>query len=328
MRRRDNPRKAAAGGLMATWQADKRPANKIKFGKVVQRNKYYFLMVLPALITVAIFCYIPMYGILIAFQDYKMGAGFLDGPFVGLKHFKEFFDSVYFSRTLRNTFLLGIYSLIWGFPVPLIFALFINEVNNRHVKKVVQTVSYFPHFISVVVLVGMLKNFLDPNNGIVNTVIKHFGGNPIGFTNDSAWFRSLYVGSGIWQGFGWSSIIILSALTAIDVSMYESAELDGASRMQRMWYITLPNLLPTLVIIMIMNLGSVMNASLEKVLLMYNPSIWDVSDVIQTFVYRKGILEGAQSFGTAVGLFNSLINITLLVLSNKLSKKITGSSLW
>lgn len=301
---------------------------KKNYLKVLNKNKYYFLMVLPAVISVFIFCYIPMYGVLIAFQDYKIGGGILGGDWVGLKHFKNFFQSMYFGRTLKNTFLLGIYSVIWGFPVPLIFALFINEVKNRHVKKVVQTVSYFPHFISVVVLVGMVKNFLDPANGIVNTFIKAFGGDPVSFMNESGWFRTIYVGSGIWQGFGWSSIIILSALTALDPTMYESAEIDGASRMQRILHITLPNLVPTLAILLIMNLGGVMNASLEKVLLMYHPAIWDVSDVIQTYVYRKGILEGAQSFGTAVGLFNSLVNILLLVISNKAAKKMTGSSLW
>lgn len=301
---------------------------KKNYVKILNKNKYYFLMVLPAVIAVFIFCYIPMYGVLIAFQDYKTGSSILGGEWVGFKHFIHFFQSMYFGRTLKNTFLLGIYSVIWGFPVPLIFALFINEVKNRHVKKVVQTVSYFPHFISVVVLVGMVKNFLDPANGIVNTFIKALGGDPVSFMNESGWFRTIYVGSGIWQGFGWSSIIILSALTALDPTMYESAEIDGASRMQRILYITLPNLVPTLAILLIMNLGSVMNASLEKVLLMYHPAIWDVSDVIQTYVYRKGILEGAQSFGTAVGLFNSLVNILLLVVSNKAAKKMTGSSLW
>lgn len=301
---------------------------KKNYLKVLNKNKYYFLMVLPAVISVFIFCYIPMYGVLIAFQDYKIGSGILGGDWVGLKHFKNFFQSMYFGRTLKNTFLLGVYSVIWGFPVPLLFALFINEVKNRHVKKVVQTVSYFPHFISVVVLVGMVKNFLDPANGIVNTFIKAFGGDPVSFMNESGWFRTIYVGSGIWQGFGWSSIIILSALTALDPAMYESAQIDGASRMQRILHITLPNLVPTLAILLIMNLGGVMNASLEKVLLMYHPAIWDVSDVIQTYVYRKGILEGAQSFGTAVGLFNSLVNILLLVISNRAAKKMTGSSLW
>lgn len=296
--------------------------------KVLNKNKYYILMVLPAVISVFIFCYIPMYGVLIAFQNYKIGSGILGGEWVGLKHFKEFFQSIYFGRVLKNTFLLGIYSVIWGFPAPLIFALFINEVKNRHIKKVVQTVSYFPHFISVVVLVGMVKNFLDPSNGIVNTFIQAFGGDPVSFMNESGWFRTIYVGSGIWQGFGWSSIIILSALTALDPTMYESAEIDGASRMQRILQITIPNLMPTLAILLIMNLGGVMNASLEKVLLMYHPAIWDVSDVIQTYVYRKGILEGAQSFGTAVGLFNSLVNILLLVISNKAARRLTGSSLW
>lgn len=301
---------------------------KKNYVKVLNKNKYYILMVLPAVISAFIFCYIPMYGVLIAFQDYKIGSVILGGKWVGLKHFKDFFQSMYFGRVLKNTFLLGVYSVLWGFPVPLIFALFINEVKNSHVKKVVQTVSYFPHFISVVVLVGMVKNFLDPANGIVNTLIQALGGAPVSFMNESGWFRSIYVGSGIWQGFGWSSIIILSALTAFDPTMYESAEIDGASRMRRILHITLPNLVPTLAILLIMNLGGVMNASLEKVLLLYHPAIWDVSDVIQTYVYRKGILEGAQSFGTAVGLFNSLVNILLLVVSNKAARRLTGSSLW
>lgn len=301
---------------------------KQSFSKMIRKNKYYFLMALPAVISTFIFCYIPMYGVLIAFQDYHVGDSILGGEWVGLKHFFEYFDSIYFERTLKNTFLLGIYSLLWGFPVPLIFALFLNELQNRHVKKVIQTVSYFPHFISVVVLVGMVKSFLDPSNGIVNIIIQALGGEAIPFMNESGWFRTIYVASGIWQGFGWDSIIILSALTALDTEMYESAEIDGASRMQRILYITLPNLVPTLTILFIMNLGGVMGASLEKVLLMYHPAIWDVSDVIQTYVYRKGILEGAQSFGTAVGLFNSLVNITLLVISNRVAKKVTGSSLW
>ncbi len=301
---------------------------KRNYKKLWNRNKYYFLMVLPAVISVFIFCYIPMYGVLIAFQDYKIGHSILGNEWVGLKHFAEYFNSLYFGRTLRNTFLLGLYSVLWGFPIPVIFAVFLNEIRNRHAKKVIQTVSYFPHFISVVVLVGMVKNFLDPDTGIVNVLIRALGGSSVSFMNESGWFRTIYVASGVWQGFGWSSIIILSALSSLDPTMYESAEIDGASRMKRILYITLPNLVPTLSVLLIMNLGSVMNASLEKVLLMYHPAIWDVSDVIQTFVYRKGILDGAQSFGTAVGLFNSAVNILLLVIANKTSKKVTGSSLW
>lgn len=303
-------------------------SEKKKLKKVIEKNKFYFLMVLPAVIALVVFAYIPMYGLLIAFQDYHIGSGFLDGPWVGLKHFKDFVTSMYFARTMKNTLLLGLYSVLWSFPVPIIFALFINEVKNRHVKKLVQTVSYFPHFISVVVLVGMLKNFLDPNYGIINTIIQRLGGTPINFMNESGWFRTLYVGSGIWQGFGWSSIIILSALTSIDPTVYESAEMDGANRFQKMFKITLPSIVPTLTILLIMNLGGIMNASLEKVLLMYQPAIWDVSDVVQTYVYRKGILEGAQSFGTAVGLFNSIINVSFLIIANKLARKLTGSSLW
>lgn len=315
--------------MVRAEKKQKIPDKKMKnYRKLWNRNKYYLLMVLPAVVSVFIFCYMPMYGVLIAFQDYRIGDSILSSKWVGFKHFIEYFKSIYFVRTLKNTFLLGLYSLVWGFPIPVIFAVFLNEMKNRHVKKVIQTVSYFPHFISVVVLVGMVKNFLDPSTGIINVFIKALGGSPVSFMNESGWFRTIYVASGIWQGFGWSSIIILSALTSLDPTMYESAEIDGASRMQKIIYITLPNLVPTLSVLLIMDLGKVMNASLEKVLLMYHPAIWDVSDVIQTYVYRKGILNSDQSFGTAVGLFNSAINILLLIMANKTSKKISGSSLW
>lgn len=315
--------------MVRAEKKQKIPDKKMKnYRKLWNRNKYYLLMVLPAVVSVFIFCYMPMYGVLIAFQDYRIGDSILSGKWVGFKHFIEYFKSIYFVRTLKNTFLLGLYSLVWGFPIPVIFAVFLNEMKNRHVKKVIQTVSYFPHFISVVVLVGMVKNFLDPSTGIINVFIKALGGSPVSFMNESGWFRTIYVASGIWQGFGWSSIIILSALTSLDPTMYESAEIDGASRMQKIIYITLPNLVPTLSVLLIMDLGKVMNASLEKVLLMYHPAIWDVSDVIQTYVYRKGILNSDQSFGTAVGLFNSAINILLLIMANKTSKKISGNSLW
>ncbi len=209
----------------------------VNYKKLWNRNKYYILMVLPAVISVFIFCYIPMYGVLIAFQDYKIGNSILGNEWVGLKHFMEYFKSIYFGRTLKNTFLLGLYSVLWGFPIPVIFAVFLNELKNKHVKKVIQTVSYFPHFISVVVLVGMVKNFLDPSTGIVNVLIRAFGGDPISFMNESGWFRTIYVGSGIWQGFGWSSIIILSALTSLDPSMYESAEIDGATDILRSFHV-------------------------------------------------------------------------------------------
>lgn len=315
--------------MVRAEKKQKIPDKKMKnYRKLWNRNKYYLLMVLPAVVSVFIFCYMPMYGVLIAFQDYRIGDSILSSKWVGFKHFIEYFKSIYFVRTLKNTFLLGLYSLVWGFPIPVIFAVFLNEMKNRHVKKVIQTVSYFPHFISVVVLVGMVKNFLDPSTGIINVFIKALGGSPVSFMNESGWFRTIYVASGIWQGFGWSSIIILSALTSLDPTMYESAEIDGASRMQKIIYITLPNLVPTLSVLLIMDLGKVMNASLEKVLLMYHPAIWDVSDVIQTYVYRKGVLNSDQSFGTAVGLFNSAINILLLIMANKTSKKISGSSLW
>lgn len=294
----------------------------------LNHNKYYMLMVLPSLALIIVFGYVPMYGVLIAFQDYNIGQGFLDGPWVGFKHFINFFQSMYFGRTFKNTILLGIYNILWSFPFPIIFALFINELRGKRIKKVIQTTSYFPHFISTVVVVGIMKQMLDPNMGMVNALIQLLGGDPINFFSESGWFRTLYVGSGVWQGFGWGSIIYLSALTSIDPTLYESADIDGANQVQKMLRITLPQLVPTMVIILILGIGQMMSVSFEKVLLMYNPLIYEVSDVIQTYVYRKGIVEMNFSSSAAIGLFSSVINVLFLVTANRISKKFTEISLW
>ncbi|RAV17830.1 ABC transporter permease [Paenibacillus contaminans] len=307
-----------------------RNGQSIKRGawKRITANKYLLVMLLPVLLYFLIFSYVPMYGVVIAFQDYLLGKGMLESPWVGLKHFRDFFKSIFFARTFMNTILLSVYSLVWGFWIPLVFALFLNELKGRAVKRFIQTVSYLPHFISLVVVVGMMKMFLDPMSGVINGMIAALGFDKIDFFGSSEWFRTLYVSSGIWQSFGWSSIIYLAALAGVDPTLYESADIDGASRLQKMFYITLPSLYPVTFLLLILSLGNMMSVGFEKVILMYSPATYDVSDIISTYTYRKGILEKNYSFGTAIGLFNSVINMTLLIVCNWLSRKATKHSIW
>ncbi|WP_238178033.1 ABC transporter permease [Paenibacillus contaminans] len=299
--------------------------------RTIQRlnnNKYLLMMLLPVLLYFVIFSYVPMYGVIIAFQDYLPGKSFFSSQWVGFKHFRDFFESIYFFRTIKNTFLLSIYSMIWGFWVPIAFALFLNELKDGRIKRFIQTVSYLPHFISLVVVIGMMKMFLDPSNGVINVLIGAFGGGRIDFFSSSEWFRTLYIASDIWQSFGWSSIIYLAALSGVDPTLYESADIDGASRLQKMFNITLPSLLPVTILLLILSLGNLMGVGFEKVILMYNPAVYDVSDIISTYTYRKGILEANYSYGTAMGLFNSVIGMALLVFFNWLSRKTMQQSIW
>jgi len=285
-------------------------------------------MLLPVLSYFVIFSYVPMYGVVIAFQDYLPGKSFFNSPWVGLKHFRDFFESIFFFRTLKNTVLLSIYSLIWGFWVPTAFALFLNELKDGRIKRFIQTVSYLPHFISLVVVIGMMKMFLDPTSGVINVLVSAFGGGKIDFFSSSEWFRTMYVASDIWQSFGWSSIIYLAALSGVNPTLYESADIDGASRLHKMIYITLPSLMPVTILLLILSLGSLMGVGFEKVILMYNPAVYEVSDIISTYTYRKGILEANYSYGTAIGLFNSVISMALLIFFNWLSRRTTQQSIW
>jgi len=306
------------------------PLTKRK-NRTIQRlnnNKYLLLMLLPVLSYFVIFSYVPMYGVVIAFQDYLPGKSFFNSPWVGLKHFRDFFESIFFFRTLKNTVLLSVYSLIWGFWVPIAFALFLNELKDGRIKRFIQTVSYLPHFISLVVVIGMMKMFLDPASGVINVLISALGGGKIDFFSSSEWFRTMYVASDIWQSFGWSSIIYLAALSGVNPTLYESADIDGASRLHKMIYITLPSLMPVTILLLILSLGSLMGVGFEKVILMYNPAVYEVSDIISTYTYRKGILEANYSYGTAIGLFNSLISMALLVFFNWLSRRTTQQSIW
>ena len=295
---------------------------------MLKRDRYLLAMILPILIYYIVFHYLPMSGAIIAFKDFKPGGGIYNGDWVGMKWFIQFFQSPYAFRIIRNTILLSVYSIIFGFPIPILFAICITEIRSSKLRRTIQTVSYLPHFISTVVMVGMLSNMLSMNHGIINDVIIMMGGDPINFLQDPRWFRTLYVGSGIWQGFGFSSIIYIAAINGIDVSLYEAARIDGINKFQQVYYITIPMIAPTIIILFILQLGNLMSVGFEKVFLMYNPAVYETADVISTYVYRKGINSSSYSFASAVGLFNSLINFLLVYVSNAICRKATNTSLW
>ncbi len=293
----------------------------------IKSNKMIYLMLLPVVAYFVIFKYVPLFGIQIAFKSFSPFKGILGSPWVGLDNFKSFFESYYFVRLLKNTLLISIFDIIAGFPAPIIFALLLNEIRNKRFKSTIQTISYLPHFISTVVVGGMILDFFS-RNGVVNNVLNIFGIETISFMSSPEWFRPIFIGTNIWQHMGWSSIIYLAALSGVDVQLYEAATIDGANRFKQVIYVTIPSILPTVIIMLILRLGSIMTVGFEKIMLLYNPAIYDTADVISTFVYRKGILESSYSYSTAIDLFNSVINFTLLVLVNKFSKKVSETSLW
>ncbi|PYI55238.1 ABC transporter permease [Paenibacillus flagellatus] len=287
-----------------------------------------YALLLPVVVYFILFHYVPMYGVQIAFKEFVASKGIGGSPWVGFQHFERFFDGYYFWRLIRNTLGIGLYELAVGFPVPIALALLMNEIGSKRFKKTVQTVTYAPHFLSTVVLVGMLFIFLSPRYGIVNTMIEWFGGERIAFLTEPDWFKTVYVLSGVWQQMGWSSIIYLAALTGIDPQLHEAAKVDGASRLRRIWHINLPGIRPTIVILLILNAGAILAVGFEKVFLMQNSLNMESSDVISTYVYRSGILEAQYGFSAAVGLFNSLINFVLLVTVNFVARKAGETSLW
>lgn len=289
-------------------------------------NKYIYMMLVPVLAYYAIFVYGPMYGLQIAFKDFSIGAGMWNSPWVGFKHFESFFDSYYFWRLLRNTLLLSLYELLFAFPASIVLALLLNELRSNRFKRFVQTVTYMPHFISVVVICGMLVDFLS-RDGLINNMLAWIGLERTAFLGESGWFRSIYISSNIWQSVGWGSIIYLSAMSSIDPSLYEAARVDGANRWKQTIHVTLPSIMPTIIILLILQIGNFMTVGTEKILLLYNPITYETADVIGTFLYRKGILEADYSYSAAVGLFNSVINFILLIIANALSKR-SGNNLW
>ncbi|OGO83167.1 MAG: sugar ABC transporter permease [Clostridiales bacterium GWC2_40_7] len=299
-------------------------------GKVIRdfrKNKLVYLMVLPVVVYYIIFHYGPMYGLQIAFKDYSPGLGFLKSPWVGFKHFTDFFQSIFFLRVFRNTILLSVYDLIFGFPAPIILALLLNELRSIRFKRVVQTVSYIPYFISAVVICGMIKDFT-LSDGLINDVIVLFGGERSPILQEAGKFRSIFVSSNIWQGVGWGSVIYIAALAGIDQEIYQAAIIDGAGRFRRIWHVSIPGILPTVIILLILSIGHLLSVSFEKIILLYNPSIYETADVISSYVYRKGIQQFNFSFSSAIGFFNSVLNFILLVMANYLSKKFSETSLW
>ncbi|WP_080835709.1 ABC transporter permease [Cohnella massiliensis] len=298
------------------------------FRRSAWRNWQLYALASPVIAYFLIFKYVPMYGVQIAFKEFMATLGIWGSPWIGFDHFERFFNSYYFERLIWNTLEIGLYELVVGFPVPIILALMINEVRNNKFKKMVQTVTYAPHFLSTIVMVGMIFIFLSPADGIVNRIIAWFGGESVSFMMEPEWFKSIYVLSGVWQQMGWSSIIYIAALAGIDPSLHEAARVDGASRLQRIWHVNLPGIAPTIVILLILNVGNIMAVGYEKILLMQNDLNLEASDVISTYVYRSGILDAQYSFSAAVDLFNAAINCVLLVLVNYAARKIGKTSLW
>lgn len=298
-----------------------------RLGRHLSRDRYLLLIAAIPIAYFILFQYMPMYGLIIAFKDFNPVSGVLGSPWAGFGHFEQFFHSVYLWRLLKNTVLLSFYSLIWGFPAPIVFALLLNELRVGLFKKFVQTVSYLPHFISIVIVTGMLITFL-AEDGIVNMILEKFGVGPIIFLNEPGLFRSIFVSSGVWQSFGWGSIIYLAAIAGINPQLYEAAEMDGATRWHRIRYITLPGIMSTIVILLILNVGSMLEIGFEKILLLYNPTTYVTADVVQTYVYRRGIVSADFSYGAAIGLFNNVINLCILVVANTISRKTSETSLW
>lgn len=310
---------------------------KKKQSKVVHQKSFWkrcveyralILMSLPGLAAVVIFSYIPMYGIVIAFQNYNPVDGmFAMNNWVGLKYFKQFLSNPYLFRLIRNTLLLGIYTLLWSFPAPIIFALLMDQLTNAKFKKAVQSISYMPYFISTVVIVGLVKSFCSVD-GVINVIREAFGGQAISFMTDPKYFRTIFIASNIWQGLGWGTIVYLAALSAVDPQLHEAATLDGANRWQRIRYVSWPAIIPTTTIMLILESGKIISSDFTKVLLLYNESTYETADIIGTYVYREGILGGKFEYTTAIGLLTSLLSFVMLLIANFLSKKISDNSLW
>ena len=295
--------------------------------KDFRANSYNYLLLLPAVLYYILFHYWPMYGAQIAFRNFSAAKGIYASPWVGMKYFKEFFQSFYFGRLMRNTFLLSAYNLLFGFPAPILLALMLNEVSSAVFKKTVQTITYLPHFISLVVICGIIRDFTE-GNGVINQIMVFFGKDSIPFLLKPDWFRSIFIISGIWQEVGWGSIIYLAAIAGIDQELYEAARIDGANHIQEVLHITLPGIVSTITILLILRVGRIMSIGYEKVLLLYNESTYETADIISTYVYRRGIVKAEYSFSAAVGLFNSIINLTLLVCVNKITSVVSENSLW
>lgn len=292
------------------------------------RQYELYLLALPAIVYIIIFNYAPMYGVQLAFKDFQAVKGIAGSPYVGLKYFMQFFNSYYFSTVVTNTVRLSLMAIILSFPCPILFALMLNELRSRRLRRVIQTITYAPHFISTVVLCGIIIAFLSPSSGIINIIIKALGGTAIPFMEQSAKFPWIYVISGIWQNLGWNSILYFAVLSNVDPELYEAAKIDGASRMQKIVHIDFPSLIPMIVMLTILNFGSIMSVGFEKAYLLQNNLNMETSELISTYVYKRGLIDAQYSFSTAVGLFNSVINFVLIVTVNFIAGKVGETSLF
>ncbi|MBE6883540.1 MAG: sugar ABC transporter permease [Ruminococcaceae bacterium] len=311
-------------GTVLTARNSRRLAAK----KYWQEHWQYYVLLLPAVIFIIIFAYVPMYGAQIAFRDYKVKLGFWGSEWVGLEHFKRFVTSSNFWPLLRNTLSISLYSLVAGFPAPIILAFMLNELQSSKLRKTIQMITYAPHFISAVAVCGLIHLFTQREAGVINLFITLLGGEGIDFLSEPSYFSTIYVVSGIWQELGWGTIIYLAALSGVDPQIVEASIIDGASRVQKIWYIDIPTILPTIIILLILNSGSILNVGYEKVLLLQTPLNMGTSDIISTYVYRLGIEDAQFSYTTAIGLFNSVVNLVMLSVVNYVSKRLSGSSLW
>ena len=294
--------------------------------KDIKRNWVLYLLVLPVIAYYILFHYKPMYGALIAFQDYRPARGFGE-DWVGLKHFIKFFDNPYFGRLIKNTLLISLYDLFWGFPAPIILALLFNEVKSKKFKTITQTFMYLPHFVSLVVICGMLVQF-SLTTGLFNDIAVMLGGERTPLLQRPELYRTIYVASGVWKTFGWESIIYVAALAGVDTQLYDAAKVDGAGKWKQMLHVTLPGIMPTIVIKLILRIGSMMSLGYEKTLLLYNEATYETADIIASYVYRQGLVNKDYSYAAAVDIFNSAVNIILVVTANRVSKKVSETSLW
>ena len=304
------------------------PTFLTRVAKELRRNRILYLMVLPGIIYFLVFQYYPMLGAVIAFKEYRVLDGFWGSPWVGLKNFEAIFQSTYFTNVLTNTVLISVYKLIFGLPPAVIMALLINEVRFKLFKNSVQTITYLPHFLSWIVIYGVLQVVLSPSSGLANKALEGLGASPINFLADPDWFRTVLVSSEIWKNAGWGAIIYLAALTGISPSLYEAAAVDGATRFQRIWHISIPGILPVIVLITMLNIGNLMSAGFEQVFVLYNPSVYGVGDIIDTWVYRTGVQGFQFSIAAAVGLFQGVIGFFLIITANWASKRYAGTGIW
>jgi ABC-type polysaccharide transport system, permease component len=294
----------------------------------INKDRQLLILFLPCILFYSLFRYGPMYGVIIAFKKYSVFTGILKSPWVGLKYFEQFFSNPDFLLLFKNTLLLGVYSLLWTFPFPVIFAVLLNEIKHKKFKKSIQTVSYLPSFLSLVIICSMVIDFLSPGHGLINNILEALGMQRQYFISKPEWFRTIYIASDIWSGLGYGAIIYLAAISGIDTTLYEASTMDGCKRFQSMWYITIPGIFPTIATMFILKSGSIIKIGYEKVILLYTPTTYQVADIFSTYVYRKGIIDMNYSYGTAVGLFESVISLVLLLIANGVSKKLSESSLW